>query len=158
MSRPSNEILFQLHYSYHIEILTNIFFLRATSFLWLVQLITGCLIIGNFLPALFSGIIIVICTYLLSVYRTHGAAAKASLQACRYYDLICRLNTLTDSELREQLHALERDDSRTFNVFFNPARIRAYIMLGWTEPAEQELSQLNRREKLFAWLAGDIPR
>ncbi|EBP4586546.1 hypothetical protein VH79_25975 [Salmonella enterica] len=97
-------------------------------------------------------------TYLLGVYRTHGVAAKASLQACRYYDLICRLNSLTDSELREQLHVLERDDSRTLNVFFTPARIRAYIMLGWTESAEQESSTMNRREKLFARLAGDIPR
>ncbi|HGA5556005.1 TPA: hypothetical protein ACISZV_003203 [Salmonella enterica subsp. enterica serovar Birkenhead] len=158
MSRPSDEIVFKLHYSYHIEILTNIFFLRTTRLLWLIQLITGCVIIANFLPALFSGLLIVLSTYLLGVYRTHGVAAKASLQACRYYDLICRLNTLTDSELREQLHVLERDDSRTLNVFFNPARIRAYIMLGWTESAEQESSTMNRREKLFAWLAGDIPR
>ncbi|EBW6359715.1 hypothetical protein DPU24_02450 [Salmonella enterica subsp. enterica serovar Oranienburg] len=85
-------------------------------------------------------------------------AAKASLQACRYYDLICRLNTLTDSELREQLHVLERDDSRTLNVFFNPARIRAYIMLGGAESAEQELATMNRREKLFAAMAGGIPQ
>lgn len=118
MSRPSDEIVFKLHYSYHIEILTNIFFLRATRLLWLIQLITGCVIIANFLPALFSGLLIVLSTFLLGVYRTHGVAAKASLQACRYYDLICRLNTLTDSELREQLHVLERDDSRTLNVFF----------------------------------------
>lgn len=70
MSRPSDEIVFKLHYSYHIEILTNIFFLRATRFLWLIQLITGCVIIANFLPALFSGLLIVLSTYLLGVYRT----------------------------------------------------------------------------------------
>ncbi|EDT7807115.1 hypothetical protein NRW27_000427 [Salmonella enterica] len=154
MSRPSSDTIFQLHYSYYIEIFTYILLRRITRLLWFIQIIAACAVMTNALPAWISGSLMIICTYFLCAYRTHGDSIRAAIQACRYSELISRSDELTDNEIKVQLRLLEYNDSSVMNVFLNPAYYRACIRNGVTP----ETRPLTRTEKLFAALAGGIPQ
>ncbi|EDQ2965864.1 hypothetical protein C3O00_001718 [Salmonella enterica subsp. enterica serovar Mountpleasant] len=154
MPRPSSDTIFQLHYSYYIEIFTYILLRRITRLLWLIQIVTACAVMAGALPVWLSGLLMIISTYFLCAYRTHGDSIRAAIQANRYSDLISRSNELTDDEIKAQLRLLEYDDSDVMNVFLNPAYYRACIRNGMTP----ETRPLTRTEKLFAVLAGGIPQ
>lgn len=87
------------------------------------------------------------------VYQPGSKAALADLQKRQYESLCARMTSLSDDDLRDAYAKVQENDSAEVGALCDAAYNGELIRLG--HPPKHDLS---RREKILAWIAGDLPR
>ncbi|MFP9230162.1 hypothetical protein [Pectobacterium cacticida] len=148
-----HDVMFQLHYSYYLEVMTEILNRRVDTAINAVILTLGAAVFANSsYGRLFGGIVAVLTGFRIAC-KFSQKAANAKAQTLRYSRLIDDAHGLTPSDISHRLSTLEEFDSDTLSSLLNPARQRAIIKMGL--PNSESLSLF---EKLMAFLAGGIPK
>lgn len=92
-------------------------------------------------------------TVYVIVFQPGACALKAAAQQSAYEDLNAKSGALPDDELSREFAAIQKQDSSVLGALHNAAHVGECIRLD----REPNIT-LSWRERVIAWLAGDLPR
>ncbi|WP_133624049.1 hypothetical protein [Erwinia sp. LJJL01] len=156
--KPDHTEIFQLHYSYYLEHMTEGFNRRVFNFVSFVQVVMGGTIMADFTKGLIPGLVITLLSAFMFVYKPGEIASKAKQQSKRYERLINRLPSITRDELVNSLSDSSEFDSSVPGSLTKPAYIRAAISTG-SDPdtIDKEIMSLGKLERVYTFISGGIP-
>lgn len=157
-AKPDHTEIFQLHYCYYLEHMTECFHRRVFNFVSFVQVIMGGTIMADFSKGFIPGLVITALSAFMFVYKPGEIAGNARLQARRYERLMNRQTTISQAELINALSDCAEFDSSILGSLIKPAYVRAAIATGCnSEVIIKERQSLSGLERIFAFISGGIP-
>lgn len=150
-----DELIFQLGYSARLERMTSTLLGRIDRGTSFAQLFLGAAVfanVPNWLQYLIATLLCAITVFVI-VYQPAVKQMLAAAQRDSYDGLLAKSKFLSDTEISEQLVAIQKQDSTVLGALCNPAHLGECIRL------DREANvTLDTHERLVAWLAGDLPR
>lgn len=144
---------FALAYSFQYEKMMYKFFARMDKLCSFLLLLGGVSVVANELPPALLGLFVSAVSFFQLVYQPSAKATTGKSQHQKLAALFLRRHELSDDELRQACNNPDHTDE--IGLLAHPARLAAYIMLGWS--CEQERPLL-WQEKLAAHFVGEVPR
>ncbi|WP_176314753.1 hypothetical protein [Burkholderia vietnamiensis] len=146
------ETTFQIGYSIRLEKMQAMLMARADRASNFAQMLLGAAVMTNAAP-LATGIAVAALAAYSFVCQPGGKATQALAQKQRYEQLLTEAGALDDAALFARYCALQESDSQVIGSLAHPAYVGEMIRLD--QPTDVKLTRL---EKIFAFLAGDLPR
>lgn len=150
--QPTHDLIFDIHYSYHLETMTAILNRRLDRAICFSQLLLGSAVFASSAYGWLLGLLIAVLAAFQFSFKPGEAAGQARAQAFRYQQLLAEIGKISQEEAEQKRLKLEEQDSPVLSSLFNPARQRATNALGYDHK-----ETFSRGEKFFAWLAGGVP-
>jgi len=149
-----HELVFDLTYSYHLEKMYSVLTGRIDRAITFIIIAVGFSVFTNLYSHAWFGALIAGLSVGQVVYQFGRYSGISEDQSRKYLLLKSEADEIDDAELNQRFKSLQSQDSSAWGVFSAPAYKRACIVLG----LEDQTPKLTVREKIFAWLAGDLPK
>ncbi|POR52771.1 hypothetical protein B0G62_10468 [Paraburkholderia eburnea] len=147
-----SETEFQIGYSIRLEKMQAMLLARADRIVNFLQIVLSAAVIANTAPVLTGVVLAILSTYSF-VWQPGGKSMLALAQKQKYENLQSQAASLDDGELHKRYCDLAESDSQAIGSLTRPAHMGEMIRLGIPPDF-----QLTRLERVFAFLAGDLPR
>ncbi|EAW3063742.1 hypothetical protein CIX30_13530 [Salmonella enterica] len=152
-----NDAVFQVWYSYFLEILTARFWSRVDKCISLLQLTFGSAILLASSYSQIFGVLLVVLSAVQMSFRPGESSAVASRQAEKYLHLTEKLDKYNADEIKDRLHTISSYDTDEIGTLCSVAYVRTSIKLSRTENS-QYYDNLGLWGKFIAWVASDLPK
>ncbi|MEQ5184094.1 hypothetical protein ABN222_06135 [Providencia alcalifaciens] len=146
---------FKIHNSFFIETMHATLLNRLDKILIFLQIILGSAVFAAYGSSPLFGFLITVIAAFSFVWQPAKSALAHDLQAKKMKTLITNQSTFTDADLLAKYSKAEETDNAVIGSLLSAAHKRALIAIGHTAAANK--ITLTPVEKLFAWLAGDLP-
>ncbi|UMB78877.1 hypothetical protein FXN80_10940 [Dickeya fangzhongdai] len=152
MSR--DDIIFDMHYSYHLELMNGTLMGRMDKLISLVLMVLGGAAFASFANSLFFGASVATVSAIQFVFQPGNKSGLSLEHAKKYLQLISLEQTIeSDAELLKRFIELQSLDNLPLGMLKNAAYKRTAIKLN----LQDETEPLTFMERIFAWLSGDLP-
>ncbi|RQQ42014.1 hypothetical protein DF121_34185 [Burkholderia stagnalis] len=147
-----SETLFQIGYSIRLEKMQAMFLVRTDRFVNFAQILLGAAVITTAAPVA-TGIAVAALAAFSFIYQPGAKSIQALAQKQKYEQLFACASSISDEQLFQKYCALQETDSQVIGSLMNPAHMGELVRLGETPDF-----QLTWLERIFAFIAGDLPR
>ncbi len=152
MAMTRHDVIFDITYSYHLEKMFGTITGRIDRGITLVIIAVGLSAFTPLFSKAWFAAIIGLLSVAQIVYQFARQSGVSDDLARKYLNLSTDAGLLSDEELRARFKSLQDNDSNVWSVLKNAAYKRACCVLGLPDSTRP----LTKREKTFAFLAGDI--
>ncbi len=148
--------LFNIRYSFHIEMMQATYYSRLDKLLTFAQIILGSAIFASYGSLPLFGATVAAISVISFVWQPGKAAILCEMQSRKMKELINKPSDISDAELHAAYIRAEETDNPTIGLLRDAAHKRALIAMGRT-PEAKEIA-LSYPERVAAWFAGDLPK
>ncbi|EPY4252841.1 TPA: hypothetical protein L9P67_002307 [Klebsiella pneumoniae] len=148
--------LFNIRYSFHIETMQATLYNRVDKFLTFAQILLGSAIFADYGSLPLFGACVATISIVSFVWQPGKMALLHETQAKKMKALTTMPASISDDDLYASYQKAEETDNPTLGLLRDAAYKRAWIAMG--HPEESKKVTLTVAEKIFAWLAGDLPK
>jgi hypothetical protein len=153
MTQTKHELLFAIHYAIRLEKMTANLMGRLDRVSSFVQLLLGAAVFADSPYQKLIGIILVLTSMFAFVWQPAGKAAQARSQKQEYERLLVAASSMAEDALATSIQEVRAKNSDEIGALCTAAHIGVEISMGLVQSV-----RLSPREKIVAWLAGDLPR
>ena len=118
-----------------------------------LQFIAGMTICADIANTKWAGALMAVLSVATFTLQPGTKAAEATNQARAYQSFGLRIKSLSIVDAREQFAKIQEGDSPVLGALCSAAEYGELLRLGATPPF-----RLSRRERILAWLGGDLPQ
>ncbi|HFN6476883.1 TPA: hypothetical protein ACPY0B_000296 [Citrobacter farmeri] len=154
MTREST--LFNIRYSFHIEMMQATCYNRLDKLLTFAQIILGSAIFASYGSLPVFGATVAAISVASFVWQPGKAAILCEMQSKKMKELISKPSDFSDAELHAAYIRAEETDNPTIGLLRDAAHKRALIAMGRAPEAKEIV--LSYPEKFAAWFSGDLPK
>ncbi|EKO1024283.1 hypothetical protein PX617_004466 [Salmonella enterica subsp. enterica] len=147
-----DDMIFDVNYSYHLEKMYFTILTRLDKAITTLLIVLGFSVFAPFMNIFAFGVGVAFLSVMQLVYQYGQAAGLSKEQMRQYRRLLVEIDSLSDDELRDRFIKIQDADSVPWQSLMTAAFIRASIQLG-----REYTKELSTRERITAWLAGDLP-
>ncbi|MMS79820.1 hypothetical protein D9O31_25810 [Salmonella enterica] len=147
-----HDMIFDVNYSYHLEKMYFTILTRLDKAITMLLIVLGFSVFAPFMNIFAFGVGVAVLSVMQLVYQYGQAAGLSKEQMRQYRRLLVEIDSLSDDELRNRLMKIQDADSVPWQSLMKAAFKRACIQL-----EIEDDKKLTIRERITAWLAGDLP-
>ncbi|EAR6586705.1 hypothetical protein EW272_26270 [Salmonella enterica] len=147
-----DDMIFDVNYSYHLEKMYFTILTRLDKAITTLLIVLGFSVFAPFMNIFAFGVGVAFLSVMQLVYQYGQAAGLSKEQMRQYRRLLVEIDSLSDDELRDRFIKIQDADSVPWQSLMTAAFIRASTQLG-----RECTKELSTRERITAWLAGDLP-
>lgn len=148
-----SDLKFDIHYSFFLEKMNYTLLTRIDKSITLILMVLGFSVFAPFANLFFFGALVAFLSVIQLVYQFGQAAGLSKEQMRQYRKLMVNMESLSDSETKDQFLKLQDADSLPWQSLEFAAHKRATIVLGLVD----ESMPLTFKQKIICYIAGDVP-
>lgn len=147
-----HDMIFDVNYSYHLEKMYFTILTRLDKAITMLLIVLGFSVFAPFMNIFAFGVAVAVLSVMQLVYQYGQAAGLSKEQMRQYRRLLVEIDSLSDDELRNRLMKIQDADSVPWQSLMKAAFKRTCIQL-----EIEDDKKFTIRERITAWLAGDLP-
>lgn len=149
-----HDVIFDINYSFYVEKMTSTLAGRIDRLISVLLMVLGCAAFSPFSGMFIFGVFIAALSAIQFIYQFGKLSGLAEDHAKKYLCLMTEESKYDDTELLTKLTKLQETDSNSWGLITSAAFKRTCYKLG----LDDDSAELGLMEKVFAWLAGDLPK